>query len=112
MCAINFCSVFCMTILPQLYISADAIPTSSQIRVCPSIQDRKGWLWSKNSYDKANWMIDVEFSISGKHSFGADGMVNILPFLPAVLYSRINIPHLVLLLNNNVVNNCCGHHLV
>ena len=54
----------------------DAIPTEHQIRVCPSIQDRRGWLWTKNQFEKPNWMIDVEFSISGKHTYGADGMVS------------------------------------
>ena len=60
--------MFCLPLI-------DAIPTEVQIRVCPSIQDRRGWLWTKNVFDKDHWMMDVEFSITGKHTYGADGMV-------------------------------------
>lgn len=53
----------------------DAIPTSDQIRVCPSIQDRKGWLWNTYKFDGSNWMFDVTYSITGRNTYGADGMV-------------------------------------
>lgn len=52
----------------------DALPTENQIRVCPSIQDRRGWVWTKNIFEHQFWMFDVSFSIFGKHSYGADGM--------------------------------------
>lgn len=60
----------------SLLFYLDAIPTDSMVRIAPSIQDRKGWLWNKNDFDKTNWMVDVDFSITGKHTFGADGMVS------------------------------------
>ena len=59
----------------------DALPTENQIRVCPSIQDRRGWVWTKNIFEHQFWMFDVSFSIFGKHSYGADGMVGLVMYL-------------------------------
>ena len=59
----------------------DALPTENQIRVCPSIQDRRGWVWTKNIFEHQFWMFDVSFSIFGKHSYGADGMVGLVMYM-------------------------------
>lgn len=45
------------------------------MRVCPSIKSRKGWVWTKNAYNKTNWMIDVATRVTGRLKHGADGMV-------------------------------------
>jgi mannose-binding lectin 1 len=53
----------------------DALPTDEQVRICPSIQERSGWVWSKIAFTASNWMFDTSFSISGRNTYGADGMV-------------------------------------
>ncbi|XP_011405140.1 PREDICTED: protein ERGIC-53-like [Amphimedon queenslandica] len=53
----------------------DALPTDEQVRVCPSIQDRKGWAWNKYMFEGQHWTIDTTFSIAGRNTYGADGMV-------------------------------------
>ena len=53
----------------------DALPTDEQVRVCPSIQDRKGWTWNKYTFEGHHWSIDTTFSIAGRNTYGADGMV-------------------------------------
>lgn len=55
---------------------ADAIPSDEQVRVCPSLHDRRGWVWSKHEFSQKNWMFDASLRITGKSSMGADGMVN------------------------------------
>ena len=58
-----------------LYVT-DALPTDEQVRVCPSIQDRKGWVWNKYIFDGGHWTFDATFSIAGRNTYGADGMVS------------------------------------
>lgn len=53
----------------------DALPTDDQIRVCPSIQERSGWVWNKHRLTSSDWMFDSSLSISGRNTYGADGMV-------------------------------------
>ena len=57
-------------------VVTDALATEEQVRICPSMQDRYGYLWNKVQYEEKHWMMDVTFKISGRSTFGADGIVS------------------------------------
>eukprot|EP00731_Ephydatia_muelleri_P017802 Em0010g900a len=52
----------------------NAIASEDQVRVCPSIRSRKGWVWANEIYTGGNWMVDVTLRVTGRLRNGADGL--------------------------------------
>lgn len=50
------------------------IPSDDQVRVCPSIKSRRGWIWTKSSFSAKHWMLDVSLRVTGRLKTGADGL--------------------------------------
>jgi hypothetical protein len=48
--------------------------TSHLIRLTPSTQDRRGWLWNEYPLESADWEVEVVLEISSRPHFGGDGM--------------------------------------
>lgn len=50
------------------------IPSDDQVRVCPSIKSRRGWIWTTGSFSAKHWMVDITLRVTGRLKTGADGM--------------------------------------
>lgn len=61
-------------VIPFWEFGGSAIPSEDQVRVCPSIKSRRGWVWTKERFSSANWMVDVTLRVTGRLKNGADGM--------------------------------------
>jgi hypothetical protein len=47
--------------------------TKHLIRLTPSTQDRRGWLWNEYPLESANWEVEVKLEVFSKPHFGGDG---------------------------------------
>lgn len=56
--------------------SSGCIPSDDQVRVCPSIKSRRGWVWTKDTFSSNHWMVDVSLRVTGRLKTGADGLVS------------------------------------
>ena len=63
------------TLSPALSLLPGCIPSDDQVRVCPSIKSRRGWIWTKSSFSSSHWMVDLSVRVTGRLKTGADGMV-------------------------------------
>lgn len=52
----------------------DAIASSENVRVAPSLRSQKGAIWTKQKTTFDWWEIDISFRISGRGRVGADGL--------------------------------------
>ena len=48
--------------------------TNSLIRLTPSTQDRRGWLWNEYPLESANWEVEWSMEVHSRPHFGGDGM--------------------------------------
>ncbi|KAK6053325.1 Legume-like lectin family protein [Cooperia oncophora] len=56
-------------------VSGDAIASSDQLRLAPSMRSRKGIAWNKRPMTESeNFQIDISLKITGQGRIGADGM--------------------------------------
>lgn len=60
--------------IPFWDMLGDTVAGDEQVRIVPSIRDKKGLLWSKYPFSFDSWKIEVELRISGRGKVGADGM--------------------------------------
>ncbi|CAD5205340.1 unnamed protein product [Bursaphelenchus okinawaensis] len=60
--------------IPFWVVTGDAIASSEQLRLAPSMRSRKGIAWNKRPYTEAeNFEVEVAFKITGQR-IGADGL--------------------------------------
>ena len=55
---------------------ADALPSSDQVRLTPSIRSMKGHIWNNITYEAEHWEVEITLRVSGRGSVGGDGMVS------------------------------------
>ncbi|KAI1718702.1 legume-like lectin family domain-containing protein [Ditylenchus destructor] len=61
--------------IPFWIVSGDAIASSEQLRLAPSMRSRKGVAWNKRPMvESENWEVDVALKITGQGRIGADGL--------------------------------------
>ncbi|XP_044513726.1 protein ERGIC-53 [Gracilinanus agilis] len=54
--------------------AGNAIPSSDQIRIAPSLKSQKGSVWTKTKAAFENWEVEVTFRVTGRGRIGADGL--------------------------------------
>ncbi|XP_036613661.1 protein ERGIC-53 [Trichosurus vulpecula] len=54
--------------------AGNAIPSSDQIRIAPSLKSQKGSVWTKTKASFENWEVEVTFRVTGRGRIGADGL--------------------------------------
>ncbi|XP_031433848.1 protein ERGIC-53 [Clupea harengus] len=54
--------------------TGNAIPSSDQIRITPSLRSQKGSVWTKNTVKFQHWEAEVTFRVAGRGRMGADGL--------------------------------------
>nr|4GKX_A Chain A, Protein ERGIC-53 [Homo sapiens]4GKX_B Chain B, Protein ERGIC-53 [Homo sapiens]4GKX_C Chain C, Protein ERGIC-53 [Homo sapiens]4GKX_D Chain D, Protein ERGIC-53 [Homo sapiens]4GKX_E Chain E, Protein ERGIC-53 [Homo sapiens]4GKX_F Chain F, Protein ERGIC-53 [Homo sapiens]4GKY_A Chain A, Protein ERGIC-53 [Homo sapiens] len=54
--------------------AGNAIPSSDQIRVAPSLKSQRGSVWTKTKAAFENWEVEVTFRVTGRGRIGADGL--------------------------------------
>lgn len=59
----------------------DAIPSSDQIRIAPSLKSQRGSVWTKTKAAFENWEVEVTFRVTGRGRIGADGLVRSFLYL-------------------------------
>lgn len=57
-------------------IIPDAIASSENVRLAPSLKSQKGAIWTKNPLSFEFWEVDIAFRVSGRGRIGADGLVS------------------------------------
>lgn len=62
----------------QYYFFTDAIASSENIRLAPSMRSQKGAVWTKQTVNFQWWEVDIMFRVSGRGRIGADGLVIML----------------------------------
>ncbi|XP_051955724.1 protein ERGIC-53-like [Xyrauchen texanus] len=60
--------------IPFWVHTGNAIPSSDQIRITPSLRSQKGSVWTKSPVSFENWEAEVTFRVSGRGRMGADGL--------------------------------------
>ncbi|KAK3732287.1 hypothetical protein QZH41_014423 [Actinostola sp. cb2023] len=60
--------------VPFWAYGGSAIPSNDQVRLTPSLRDRKGYMWTKNKYTSEWWEIEGYFRVTGRGRVGADGL--------------------------------------
>uniref|UniRef100_A0A671M2W7 Protein ERGIC-53-like n=1 Tax=Sinocyclocheilus anshuiensis TaxID=1608454 RepID=A0A671M2W7_9TELE len=60
--------------IPFWIHTGNAIPSSDQIRITPSLRSQKGSVWTKNPVSFEHWEAEVAFRVSGRGRMGADGL--------------------------------------
>ncbi|KXJ16900.1 protein ERGIC-53 [Exaiptasia diaphana] len=60
--------------VPFWTYGGSAIPSNDQVRLTPSLRDRKGYLWTKEKFTSEWWEIEGHFRVTGRGRVGADGM--------------------------------------
>ncbi|KAK6031042.1 Legume-like lectin family protein, partial [Ostertagia ostertagi] len=59
--------------IPFWMVSGDAIASSDQLRIAPSMRSRKGIAWNKRPMvESENFQIDVSLKITGQGRIGAE----------------------------------------
>ncbi|KAI4564740.1 hypothetical protein MJG53_015752 [Ovis ammon polii x Ovis aries] len=54
--------------------AGNAIPSSDQIRIAPSLKSQRGSVWTKTKAAFENWELEVTFRVTGRGRIGADGL--------------------------------------
>uniref|UniRef100_A0A8C6R1R7 Lectin, mannose-binding, 1 n=1 Tax=Nannospalax galili TaxID=1026970 RepID=A0A8C6R1R7_NANGA len=54
--------------------AGNAIPSSDQIRIAPSLKSQRGSVWTKTKAAFENWEVEVTFRVTGRGRIGADGL--------------------------------------
>ncbi|XP_015675280.1 protein ERGIC-53 [Protobothrops mucrosquamatus] len=60
--------------VPFWTYSGNAIPSTDQIRITPSLKSQKGSVWTKSKSIFEYWEIEVTFRVTGRGRVGADGL--------------------------------------
>ena len=61
--------------IPFWMITGDAIASSEQLRLAPSMRSRKGIAWNKRAFvESENFEIEMAFKVTGQGRVGADGL--------------------------------------
>ncbi|XP_065100050.1 protein ERGIC-53 [Paramisgurnus dabryanus] len=60
--------------IPFWVHTGNAIPSSDQVRITPSLRSQKGSVWTKSPVHFENWEAEVAFRVSGRGRMGADGL--------------------------------------
>ncbi|XP_030752265.1 protein ERGIC-53 [Sitophilus oryzae] len=60
--------------VPFWEYGGNAIASSENVRLAPSLRSQKGAIWTKNPLNFNEWEVDIAFRISGRGRIGADGM--------------------------------------
>uniref|UniRef100_A0A8C2A957 Lectin, mannose-binding, 1 n=1 Tax=Cyprinus carpio TaxID=7962 RepID=A0A8C2A957_CYPCA len=60
--------------IPFWIHTGNAIPSSDQIRITPSLRSQKGSVWTKSPVSFEHWEAEVAFRVSGRGRMGADGL--------------------------------------
>ncbi|XP_066143208.1 protein ERGIC-53 [Euwallacea fornicatus] len=60
--------------VPFWEYGGNAIASSENVRLAPSLKSQKGAIWTKNPLVFEFWEVDVAFRISGRGRIGADGL--------------------------------------
>ncbi|XP_030624511.1 protein ERGIC-53 [Chanos chanos] len=60
--------------IPFWVHTGNAIPSSDQIRITPSLRSQKGSVWTKSPVSFEHWEAEVAFRVSGRGRMGADGL--------------------------------------
>ncbi|CAG9764058.1 unnamed protein product [Ceutorhynchus assimilis] len=60
--------------VPFWEYGGNAIASSENVRLAPSLKSQKGAIWTKNPLSFDYWEADVSFRISGRGRIGADGL--------------------------------------
>lgn len=50
------------------------VMTKTLIRLTPSTQDRRGWLWNEYPLESTNWEVEFSTEVFSKPHFGGDGL--------------------------------------
>ncbi len=60
----------------QVYwnFGGSTVSTRRHIRLTPSTQDRRGWLWNEYPLEADNWEVEFKIEVFSKPHFGGDGM--------------------------------------
>lgn len=54
---------------------SDAIASSENVRIAPSLRSQKGAIWTKQKTNFDWWEVEIVFRVSGRGRIGADGLV-------------------------------------
>ncbi|KAK7896531.1 hypothetical protein WMY93_021856 [Mugilogobius chulae] len=60
--------------IPFWIHTGNAIPSSDQVRITPSLRSQRGSVWTKNKVSFQSWEAEVTFRVSGRGRMGADGL--------------------------------------
>ncbi|XP_054613431.1 protein ERGIC-53 isoform X2 [Dunckerocampus dactyliophorus] len=60
--------------IPFWIHSGNAIPSTDQVRITPSLKSQRGSVWTKNKAAFEHWEAEVTFRVSGRNRVGADGL--------------------------------------
>jgi len=61
--------------IPFWMVTGDAIASSEQLRLAPSMRSRKGIAWNKRAFvESENFEIEMAFKVTGQGRVGADGL--------------------------------------
>jgi len=61
--------------VPFWKLKGDAVASTDQIRLCPSLRDKWGGIFSTRKYGKGDFQVELSFKIHGRGKIGADGLV-------------------------------------
>lgn len=60
--------------VPFWEYGGNAIASSENVRIAPSLRSQKGAIWTKSKTNFERWEVDVVFRVSGRGRIGADGL--------------------------------------
>ncbi|EDO33405.1 predicted protein, partial [Nematostella vectensis] len=60
--------------IPFWNFGGSAMPSNEQVRLTPSLRDKKGFMWTANKFTSEWWEIEVSFRVTGRGRVGADGL--------------------------------------
>ena len=59
----------------KLHHLSDALASSEQLRLVPSMRSRRGAVWNKRPFVEAEWWdVEVAIKVTGQGRVGADGL--------------------------------------
>ena len=64
-----------MWVVEQVFwnFGGSTVLTKNVIRLTPSTQDRRGWLWNEYPLESTNWEMEYKLEVFSKPHFGGDG---------------------------------------
>ncbi|XP_028155638.1 protein ERGIC-53 [Diabrotica virgifera virgifera] len=60
--------------VPFWEYAGNAIASSENVRLAPSLRSQKGAIWTKNPINFDWWDVDISFRVTGRGRIGADGL--------------------------------------